>query len=73
MSDLINEPPHYLDGPACEHCGKTIECIVITERLSFCLGNAVKYIWRAGKKGSAVEDLKKAAWYIQRAIAGGIT
>lgn len=34
----------------------------------FCLGNTVKYIARAGKKGDRVEDLKKALWYLQREI-----
>ena len=36
--------------------------------MSFTLGNAVKYIWRADLKDNAVEDLKKAAWYIDREI-----
>lgn len=37
--------------------------------LGFCLGNAVKYICRAGKKGSVIEDLAKARWYLDREIA----
>ena len=37
--------------------------------LGFCLGNAVKYIPRAGKKGDRLEDLKKARWYLDREIA----
>jgi hypothetical protein len=37
--------------------------------MGFCLGNAVKYIWRCGQKGDAIEDLKKARWYIDREIA----
>jgi hypothetical protein len=36
--------------------------------MNFCLGNAVKYIWRAGLKGGTVEDLRKAQWYIEREI-----
>ena len=36
--------------------------------MNFCLGNALKYIWRAGLKTDAVEDLKKARWYIDREI-----
>lgn len=36
--------------------------------MGFNLGNAIKYIWRADEKGAAVEDLRKAAWYIQREI-----
>lgn len=56
-------PPHYQQHPS------GIECIQITEHMNFCLGNAVKYLWRAGLKGDAVEDLKKAVWYIEREIA----
>jgi hypothetical protein len=45
-----------------------IECIQITEHLNFCLGNAIKYIWRAGMKGPALDDLRKARWYLDREI-----
>jgi len=37
--------------------------------MGFCLGNAIKYIWRADEKGNALEDLRKAAYYINREIA----
>lgn len=68
--NAVHHPAHYTSGPSCEHCGKTIECIVITEPLSFCLGNATKYIWRAGlKSADAVTDLAKSVWYLQREIA----
>lgn len=64
MSDPVNHPKHYTDGK--------IEVIDFIEDkgLDFCLGNAVKYISRAGKKDPAkeVEDLKKAAWYLNRKI-----
>lgn len=67
--DPVNHPKHYTDGPKCEHCGKTIECIVVVERLSFAVGNCIKYLWRAGLKSKdPIEDLKKGAWYIQREI-----
>jgi hypothetical protein len=46
-----------------------VECIQVTEHLNFCIGNAIKYLWRAGLKGATVEDLKKARWYIDREIA----
>lgn len=63
-NDLVNHPSHYTDGK--------IEVIDYIEDkgLGFCLGNAVKYISRAGKKDQSkeVEDLQKAAWYIQRKI-----
>lgn len=61
--EMIDHPPHYTSHPS------GVECISITEHMNFCLGNAVKYIWRAGKKGKAIEDLKKARWYIDREIA----
>lgn len=36
--------------------------------MNFCVGNAIKYLWRAGRKGEAVEDLEKAKWYLDREI-----
>lgn len=51
--------------------GKKFECIDIIEDydLGFCLGNALKYILRAGKKDDRDEDIRKAIWYLQREIA----
>jgi hypothetical protein len=60
--DMINQPPHYTSHPS------GVECIQITEHMSFCLCNAVKYIWRADLKGNAQADLLKAMWYIDREI-----
>lgn len=62
MTDLVNHPPHYTAHPS------GVECIQITEHMNFNVGNAVKYLWRAGAKGEQVEDLKKARWYIDREI-----
>ena len=63
-NDPVNHPSHYTDGK--------IEVIDYIEDkgLGFCLGNAVKYISRAGKKDpeKEIEDLRKAAWYINRRI-----
>ena len=59
----VNHPPHYISHPS------GIECITIIEHMSFNLGNAVKYIWRADLKGDVVEDLKKARWYLDREIS----
>lgn len=63
--DAVNHPPHYTMGG--------IEVIDAIEAwgLDFHLGNAVKYIARAGKKNPAetVQDLRKAMWYIERAEA----
>ena len=60
--DPVNHPAHYLAHRS------GVECITITEHMSFCLGNAMKYIWRADEKGDAINDLAKAAWYIEREI-----
>lgn len=62
--DNVNRPAHYTDGK--------IEVIEYIEdkKLGFCLGNAIKYISRAGKKDPSkeIEDLQKAKWYIERRI-----
>ncbi len=60
--DMVNHPSHYTKHPS------GIECIEITEHCGFCIGNAIKYLWRAGLKGNMMEDLKKALWYVQREI-----
>jgi hypothetical protein len=69
LNDPVNHPSHYTSHPAKCSCGKGIECIQITEHMGFNLGNAVKYIWRCDLKKDAIEDLKKAVWYVQREIA----
>jgi hypothetical protein len=64
MSESVNHPAHYggEDNP--------YEAIKVVEAwsLGFCLGNVVKYVSRAGKKGDPLEDLKKARWYLDREI-----
>lgn len=60
--DNVNHPKHYTQHPS------GVECIQITEHMGFCLGNAIKYIWRADLKNDAIEDLEKAQWYIAREI-----
>jgi hypothetical protein len=62
LNDNVNSPKHYTSHPS------GIECIQVTEHMGFNLGNAVKYIWRADLKNDAVEDLRKARWYIDREI-----
>ena len=68
-NDPVNHPSHYTDGK--------IEVIDFIEdkKLPFHLGNAVKYIARAGKKDptKTIEDLQKAVWYINRYIQTMIT
>ena len=60
--EMVNHPDHYQ--------GNKMEVIDIIEdyNLGFSLGNAIKYILRADKKGARKQDLKKAIWYIQREI-----
>lgn len=60
--DVVNHPPHYTQHPS------GVECCDIVEHFNFCVGNAIKYLWRAGLKGDAIEDLRKAAWYVKREI-----
>lgn len=64
-SDNVSHPPHYANG-----WSNGAEVIDLTEHLSFCAGNVVKYVCRAGRKDpdKHVEDLKKARWYIDREI-----
>lgn len=64
VNDLVNKPAHYTDGKI-----ETIDYIE-DKQLGFNLGNAVKYISRAGKKdpSKTKEDLQKALWYLQRQI-----
>lgn len=63
--DNVSHPSHYANG-----WSNGAEVIDLTEHLSFCAGNVVKYVCRAGRKdpGKHVEDLKKARWYIDREI-----
>jgi hypothetical protein len=61
--DIVNKPKHYTEHPS------GIECIEVTEHMGFNLGNAIKYIWRCDLKKDAIEDLKKAKWYIDREIS----
>lgn len=68
--DMVNHPPHYTSHPS------GIECIEVTRHYDFCIGNAIKYLWRCGlktelgmtDKEKEIEDLKKAVWYINDKI-----
>jgi hypothetical protein len=69
-NDNVNHPKHYTSHPS------GIECIEITRHYCFSIGNAIKYLWRAGLKVDAgltdrqkeIEDLNKAIWYIKDRI-----
>lgn len=65
-SDNVSRPSHYANG-----WSNGAEVIDLTEHLSFCAGNVVKYVCRAGRKDpdKHVEDLEKARWYLDREIA----
>lgn len=66
LPEAVNHPSHYTSHPS------GVECIDITEHMSFLRGNAMKYLWRAGQKGEdiakTIEDLQKARWYLDREI-----
>ena len=64
VNNDVEHPKHYNDHPS------GVECIQITEHMNFCLGNAMKYVWRAGMKESESKekDLQKAIWYLNREI-----
>jgi hypothetical protein len=63
MSDAVNHPKHYNAHPS------GVECVTIAEHFNFNVGNAIKYLWRAGLKASdAREDLQKARWYVEREL-----
>ena len=70
IEDNVNHPKHYTSHPS------GIECIEITRHYCFSIGNAIKYLWRAGLKKDAsledkqkeIEDLEKSIWYINDRI-----
>jgi len=65
MTDLINRPPHY--GADTDNPYETIK-VIEAWGLGYRLGNCLKYISRCDKKGSPIEDLEKARWYLDREI-----
>jgi len=60
--DIVNNPAHYTAHSS------GLQCIQITQHMNFCLGNAMKYIWRCDYKNDAIKDLEKAIWYINQEI-----
>jgi hypothetical protein len=62
--DPVNHPRHYTTDPS------GIECIQVTRWRNFNVGNAIKYLWRAGLKDRQedIQDLRKAIWYIENEI-----
>jgi hypothetical protein len=65
--DMVNHPPHYTQGAV--ECIDAIHAALGDDGLvAYCRGNAIKYLWRMGQKGDAVQDLEKAVWYITKAV-----
>lgn len=62
--DMVNHPHHYTSDPS------GVECIQIVRHRNYNIGNAIKYLWRAGIKNEQkhIEDLKKAVFYINDEI-----
>ena len=61
--EKVNHPKHYNSNPS------GVECITVVEHMSFNVGNAMKYLWRADHKDAPIQDLEKAKWYIEREIS----
>lgn len=64
MHDPVTHPSHYTTGKV------EVADFILDKELNYCLGNVVKYVSRAGRKDKTktVEDLRKAAWYLNREI-----
>lgn len=61
--DSVNSPSHYTSHPS------GVECIKIVEHFNFCIGGAIKYLWRCHyKHDTPIQDLKKARWLLDREI-----
>ena len=82
IKEQLNKPLHNfmyeknVDHPSWYNQINGIECIDVAQNFDFCIGNAIKYLWRAGRKHEEgledsykhIEDLKKAVWYINKEI-----
>lgn len=62
MNDMVNSPSHYRSHPS------GVECLEITEHMTFCIGNSLKYVYRRNDKWNTLEDLRKALFYLDRHI-----
>jgi len=68
--DMVNHPPHYeTNGIECIDAMRASQGDEATK--NFCVCNAFKYIWRSTHKGSEIQDLEKAIWYLNKAIEIG--
>lgn len=64
--DVVNHPKHYTS----DDCG--VEAIELTSLLPCCISNALKYVWRCGKKDKDLQELGKAKWYLEYSISKGL-
>lgn len=62
-AETVEHPAHYNSNPS------GVECITVARHFGFNLGNVLKYIWRSDHKGAALEDLRKARFFLQDEIA----
>lgn len=64
MTDMVNHPPHYTSDPS------GVEAITVLRHRNYNIGNAMKYLWRAGLKNedTHIQDLEKAIFYIKDEI-----
>lgn len=62
--DTVNHPPHY-QGNGIE-CIEALAAIGVAEH--FCIGNTIKYLWRLGRKDDALQDARKAQWYLNKLV-----
>lgn len=65
--DAVNHPEHYQSESGIECIDAIRASLGLDGFVAYCRGNAIKYSWRSGKKSEHAEDLRKAAWYLERA------
>lgn len=68
MSDMVNHPSHYQSENGIE-CIDAIQAALGKEGFkAYLTGNAMKYLYRAGKKWDAQEDIRKSIWYANKLL-----
>jgi len=67
MTDKVNHPKHYNRG-GIECIDAMKSCMSDEEIIGFCKGNVIKYLWRLGAKDEALQEVKKAQWYLTELI-----
>lgn len=67
--DSVNHPEHYQSEDGIECIDAIRASLGLDGFVAYCRGNAIKYSWRSGKKANHAEDLRKAAWYLEKAAS----